>query len=266
MLTEWNLSGRIPVMTEERTKGNILERLVPVLLVASIGLAFAVGVLWQKVGNLEKTGVLGDIAQVQGDKEAQPQEPTQGKLPEEQVKNIPEVTSGDHINGRTDAQVFLVEYSDLECPFCSRFHATTKQVLEEYGDQVAIVYRHFPLDQLHQNARPAAIASECAAELGGEDAFWSFIDAIYSDQTRASALAEIATEIGLDEASLEQCLENNTFADKVEDSYQGGLAAGVRGTPGNFILNDKGEAWFIPGALPFETIKQVIDQALGKEG
>src|SRR3989344_3696674 len=75
------------------------------------------------------------------------------------------IASGDHIRGNPDAPVIIVEYSDFECPFCKRFHETMQQATAEYGDQVAWVYRHFPLDQLHSKARKEAVASECASEL-----------------------------------------------------------------------------------------------------
>ena len=106
---------------------------------------------------------------------------TQGieKLSSDMVAKLPVVSDQDHIRGNRGAKVTLIEYSDFECPFCARFHPTTLQILDEYGDDVALVYRHFPLDQIHPSARPAAIASECIAELGGEEAFWSFVDEVF---------------------------------------------------------------------------------------
>ncbi len=247
---------------------DLLERLVPILLIASIGLAFVVGVLWQKVVNLEGGGITTrTTAQAPGAGEtgdaAQPQRPTSGKLSEDQVSKIPKVSNDDHIKGNRDAKVFLIEYSDLECPFCSRFHPTAQQVVDEYGGDVAWVYRHFPLDQIHPRARPAAQASECVAEVGGEDAFWAFIDEIFSDQTKLSDLSQIASNVGVSGGSYDSCVDGEKYKDKVESQYQEGLNAGVTGTPGNFIVNDKGEAWLVPGALPFESLKTTIDEALG---
>src|SRR3989344_453399 len=119
-----------------------------------------------------------------GSTELQPQAAEQtGDLEE-----MSPITSTDHIRGNPDAPIKIVEYSDFECPFCKRFHETMQQVSAEYGDQVAWVYRHFPLDQLHSKARKEAVASECAAELGGNDAFWKFTDRFFeltpsNDQT-----------------------------------------------------------------------------------
>lgn len=251
-------------MAKKEEKGNILERLVPILLIASVGLAFVVGVLWQKVSSLESGEVGSANAEVTPTVAgAQPQRPASGKLSEEQAGKVPGVTDEDHIRGSRDAKVLLIEYSDFECPFCTKFHETAQQVVNEYGGQVAWIYRHFPLDQLHKNARPAAEASECAAELGGEEAFWAFTDAIYKDQSRASDLSSVASSTGLNLNAFQSCLESGRYADKVENQYQGGLAVGVRGTPGNVILNEKGEAWLIPGALPLESLKEAIDEALG---
>ena len=97
---------------------DLLEKLVPILLVASIGLAFLVGILWQKVSNLEGGGRAGSTAQAPGaDTDAQPQIPTSGKLSEDQVSKIVQVSDSDHIRGNRNAKVFLIEYSDWECPF-----------------------------------------------------------------------------------------------------------------------------------------------------
>lgn len=98
------------------------------------------------------------------------------KLTADKAGAFPRLKENDHVNGDRDAKVLLVEYSDFQCPFCQRFHPTTKQVLEQFGKDVALVYRHFPLDQIHPYARPAAVASECVAEIGGNDAFWKFAD------------------------------------------------------------------------------------------
>lgn len=246
-------------MSEKSTKESTFEKLTPILLVGIVILAFAVGVLWQKVSTLEGGKVEGvaqptDIGQPASD----------GKLTEEQVKNIIPVSDEDHIQGSKDAKVILIEYSDFECPFCSDFHATAQQVKDEYGDDVAWIYRHFPLE-FHESARPAAVASECAADTGGNDGFWAYTDGLFSNQEEnltEAGLKRVAGDIGFNMEIFEECLVSKKFDDKIEAQYQGGLTAGVNGTPGNIILNNKGEAWLVPGALPFETMKEAIDLAL----
>lgn len=246
-----------------------LEKLTPLLVLVSIGLAFAVGVLWQKVENLS-SGVAGtktaNVAQApSGDTAAaQPagDRPSLGKLSEDQAAKLVEISDSDHIRGNKNAKVFLVEYSDYECPFCARFHSTAQQVLDEYGDDVAWVYRHFPLDSIHPKARPAAEASECVAEVGGDDAFWTFTDAVFADQTKLSDLSSIASSAGVSGSSYDNCVSGGKYADTVEEHYQGGIGAGVTGTPGNFIVNENGDTWFVPGAYPYEQITPYIDEAL----
>lgn len=124
-------------------------------------------------------------------------QPIRGALPYAQVKSLidAELASGntelaaglevaeeDHIRGNPNAPITLVEFSDFECPFCRRFHPTVQQAMAEYGDQIRWVYKHFPLDQIHPQARPAAEASECIAEQKGDEGFWQFTDAIFKIQ------------------------------------------------------------------------------------
>jgi protein-disulfide isomerase len=255
-------------MAEKTKSGGLLDRLVPILLLASIVMAFLVGILWQKVNSLEKgtlpTRALGEQAGDTVDNDVPPPDagPEQGKLSEEQVANIAAVNSDDHIRGNPDAKVILIEYSDYECSFCAGFHETAKQVLDEYGDDVAWVYRHYPLDQIHSQARPAAIASECVAEAGGNDAFWKFTDAVFADQTSLDDLEALASTAGAGGSGFTSCLESEKYDERVSNDLTEGTNAGVRGTPGNFIVNQNGDAWFIPGAYPFEQIQPMIDEAL----
>jgi len=100
-----------------------------------------------------------------------------GTLEHESGLNVDPVTEKDHIQGSADAPVVIIEYSDTECPFCQRYYETLKQVISSNKDKVAWVYRHFPLD-MHPRARKEAEALECAAELGGNEKFWEYMDMI----------------------------------------------------------------------------------------
>jgi len=100
------------------------------------------------------------------------------KLTADKADKLIAVRKDDHVRGSSNPQVYLIEYSDYECPFCVRFHPTAQKLIDDYKE-AAWVYRHYPLDQLHPNARRAAEASECVTELGGNDAFWKFTDEIY---------------------------------------------------------------------------------------
>jgi protein-disulfide isomerase len=85
------------------------------------------------------------------------------------------ITAEDHVNGDINAPIKIVEYSDIDCPFCKRFHSTLEQVKALYGDKVVWVYRHFPITQLHPDSFKKSHATECVAELGGNDKFWQYL-------------------------------------------------------------------------------------------
>jgi protein-disulfide isomerase len=247
---------------EESDKGSVFERLTPVLIILVIGLAFIVGVLWQKVSTLS-----GDKQVVGTDATPEAEQGAPPKLTKEQFQKIPRVTDKDHVRGSRDAQVFVVEYSDLECPYCKMYHPVIQQTTEEFGDSVAWVYRHFNLDQRHPTADKESEAVECAGELGGEQAFWKLLDKIYEETPSNSGLniedlPKMASEIGLDQGEFKTCLDSGKFAEKVESDYQGGLGAGVTGTPGSFIFNSKGDAWLVPGLVSKEVLKETIQKAL----
>lgn len=174
------------------------------------------------------------------------------------------VGDSDHIRGNVNAQITIVEYSDLECPFCKRFHVTMKQVLQEYGDKVRWVYKHFPLDQIHPKADKEAEATECAGELGGNDKFWEYVDRIFeitpsNNGLDLALLPQIAKDLGLDKAKFESCLASGKYAENVEAQFQEGTRLGVNGTPGSFVNGQP-----VRGAVPFETLKQIIDSELAK--
>lgn len=169
------------------------------------------------------------------------------------------VTEQDHVRGDFEAPVTIVEYSDYQCPFCSRFHPTIKQVLADYPGQVRWVYKHFPLDQIHPQARPSAEASECVWEQKGNDGFWQFADGLFENQSRLgnSLYKELAGQIGVNADQFTNCVSSRKYKDKVESDYQEGIRAGVRGTPGSFVNGQS-----IPGAVPYSTLKVAVDQAL----
>jgi protein-disulfide isomerase len=206
---------------------------------------------------------------------AQVPTPTAPQPPPEPTStdNLPAIDpKTDHIRGDfTKATVAVVEYSDFECPFCQRHHPTMKQVMDTYKDDVVWVYRHFPLS-FHANAQKEAEATECANELGGNDAFWKYTDAIFERSTVGGTgfplenLAPLAKELGLNESKFKDCLDSGKYAKHVQDDMSGGSAAGVNGTPGNIVLNLKiDENRIISGAQPFAAFKTTIDALLGSD-
>lgn len=184
--------------------------------------------------------------------------------------NVRPVSVEDHIKGSLDATVKIVEYSDFECPFCKRFHDTMNQVMDRYEgtNDVAWVYRQFPLDQLHPvKARAEALASECAAELGGNDAFWQFADRFMeltpSNNRTAieTIIPQIINEIGLDEASFRDCFENGKYDDHIDADIQNAIETGGRGTPWSIVIAPNGKTFPLNGAQPLEAVVQLIEIA-----
>ena len=177
------------------------------------------------------------------------------------------VSGDDHIFGNKDAKVTIIEYSDIECPYCKRFHPTVAKVIDEYKGKVNWVYRHFPLD-FHANAQSEAEATECAAELGGNDAFWKYINTMFDRTTSGGtgfakdALAPLAKEIGLDDKKFKECLDSGKYKTKVQQQTNEGQSAGIQGTPGGFVIAKDGKSSVIEGAIPAAALKSQIDALL----
>lgn len=188
--------------------------------------------------------------------------PAPGPEPVVTAENMPPIDpETDHIRGNKNAKITLVEYSDYECPFCERHHPTMQQVMDAYGDDVNWVFRHFPLS-FHPNAEPGAIASECVAELGGNDAFWKFTDDVFK-RTNGFNFEAYATAAGVDATKFKACVSSGKHKQTVTDQMNGGSAAGVNGTPGTIVLNNETkESQVISGAVPFSNFQSVIDGML----
>jgi protein-disulfide isomerase len=180
---------------------------------------------------------------------------------------VREVSDEDHYLGSRDAKLVIVEYSDTECPFCKVFHNTMKEVVNTYRDDVAWVYRHFPIPQLHALAMKEAEATECAAELGGNQAFWNYLDAVFettnsNDTLNPAELPKIAASVGLDVVAFNNCLESGRHEAKVAKQMEEAVKAGARGTPYSIIISQDGTKTVVNGAEPLANVKQKIDALL----
>lgn len=170
----------------------------------------------------------------------------------------------DHIRGDKNAKITVIEYSDFECPFCKRFHGTMQQLAAKYPKDVKWVYRHFPLDSLHEKARPEAMASECAAEQGK---FWEFADLIYqvtgsNDSIDLTKLGEYAKQIGLNVSKFQSCYDSQKFASRVARDVTSGEAAGANGTPYTVVIGPDGKTIPVSGAVPFDSLDATVAQFL----
>jgi protein-disulfide isomerase len=164
------------------------------------------------------------------------------------------ISEGDHVLGDlSKAQVVIVEYSDTECPFCKNFHQSIHSEIAKYGDKVAWVYRHFPLDSIHPKTRMEARATECVASIAGNDAFWKYLDVIF-DKTPsnngldAKQLPLFAEAIGVDKAKFADCFAKTDMDAVVEAQHQDGLNVGVTGTPYTIVMDRSGKKVPIRGA------------------
>jgi protein-disulfide isomerase len=174
----------------------------------------------------------------------------------------------DHILGNPAAEIKVVEYADLECQYCKVFHNTMHQVMDYYGTsgKVAWVYRPFPLGSIHSKAPKEAEAAECAAEQGGDTAFFKYVDRLYevtpsNNGLDLAQLPVIAKDVGLNVDTFNACLQSGKFTKKVADSYAEALAAGGQGTPFTLIMVGT-DSVVLNGAQPYDSMRAAIDTVL----
>jgi protein-disulfide isomerase len=180
--------------------------------------------------------------------------------------NIPMVAGADDdaFLGKINAPVTVIEFTDLECPFCERHHSQVyPQIKSQYIDtgKVKYVSRDFPLTSIHPNAQPAAEAAECVREQSDDETYFVFVDKIFDNQQTLSQdnLRAWANELGFDIAS---CMGSGKYKNEVQQDSQDAQAAGGRGTPFFVVVNSEGEGAPISGAQPFSAFQQAIEAAL----
>lgn len=184
-------------------------------------------------------------------------EPTPAPLPED--ASIDDAAA---VKGDPNAPVVIVEYSDYQCPFCQRHFSQVLPQLQQYIDDgtVLYVFKDFPLTSIHPQAPKAAEAARCA---GDQDKYWEMHDLLFQNQqawsgqaTAVDTFKAFAGQLGLDQATFDQCLDSGQHAAAIEANLQQGIGYGVRGTPGFFVNSTP-----LPGAYPIEAFQQLIEQA-----
>jgi protein-disulfide isomerase len=167
-------------------------------------------------------------------------------------------TDGSPVMGSKSAKIEIVEFSDFQCPFCSRVTPTLKQVHEEYGDRVRIVFKHLPLG-IHPKAPDAHAAAEAAHRQGK---FWEMHDKIFANQREMAPekYVEYATQLGLDVERFKKDVVSAEVKQKIDADSQEAARLNVRGTPG-FFINGR----YLSGAQPFGAFKQRIDEELAAQ-
>lgn len=173
------------------------------------------------------------------------------------------VNENDWVRGDINSKVVIVEYADFQCPACGLYHPLIKQVEEKFGDSIAVVFRHFPLTQIHQNALIAAQATEAA---GMQGKFFEMHDMIFetqsvwSDDSRAQDIfVDYSKQLGLNEEQFLNDIKSKVVKDKIAQSYKVGTKLGVNGTP-TFFMNGKK----IDNPRSFEEFEALISTELTK--
>jgi len=171
------------------------------------------------------------------------------------AKNVPPITDKDHILGDPNAPIKIIEYSSFDCGYCKKHHATMNSIVEKYSN-VAWVYRHY---RVFSERPPKALISECIAQKSGNETFWSYSDYVMNNQVKTDEeIKQSGLKFGLTEEEISNCLvDEKVFLDVVAMS-DGGQAAGVTGTPGNFVVTDS-ETIPLFGAVPESEFEQLIE-------
>ncbi len=179
------------------------------------------------------------------------------------------VTSNDHILGNPAAQVMIVEYADFDCEYCKNFNETLRQIIATEGisGKVALVFREFPLIEIHPNALPLARAAECVAKTAGNDAFWKFTNLLFVNQpVDPTNLGVLAATVGVSGNTFATCYANatKTVDARIMSDRQNAITIGAHGTPYSVILTANAAPVIMSGAYSYDAVKQLVDQALSK--
>jgi len=258
------------ITVKKSTYNNMLKGLIAAIAIAAFFGGLSIGTFDKSDSGLSGEELKDILSEIEITTTApQPvQQPTQPSAP--QIVNVS--LDDDPFKGNANAPVIVVEFSDFQCPFCSRFYTQTLPLLEEnYIDtgKIKFVYRDFPLDSIHPNARPAHIAAECADEQGK---FWEYHDILFDKQVEwqrlsssdlQSTLTLYATDLELQSASFETCLKSQKIADEVNKDSLDAARYGATGTPAFFIGNEKDGFVKLTGAQPYQSFQAVIDAQLG---
>lgn len=217
--------------------------------------AIVIGALLIGVGLAVGLSVSGNN---QGPEMAQVPGPEENLFEVEPIK----IAKDDHVFGNPDAPVVVFEYSDIDCPFCARVHPTLTRLVNENPDTVAWVYRHNPL-AIHPHAGLKAEATECVADIAGEDAFWEYLDVLFTEQgqmqgdeeTVLGMLVDAATPFGVDTEAFSKCMQSDRHLKKIVREQ---AEAAQEGTPYNVMVGPH-TAVAVRGALPYDAFAQIAD-------
>ena len=257
------------ITIKKSTYNNMLKGIVVAIAVAAFVGGYSVGTFDNSESGVSSEELKEILSEIKATPAPQPaQQPSQPGAPQIFRVSIDD----DPVKGNPNAPVTVIEYSDFACPFCSRFFTQTLPQLEEnYIDtgKIKFVYKDLPLDSLHPNARPTHIAAECADEQGK---FWEYHDVLFEKQSEwqrlpstdlSSTLTAYASDLGLQSASFESCLQSQDIADEVNKDSLEAASYGATGTPTFFIGTEKDGFIKLVGAQPYAVFQNEIDKLLG---
>ena len=259
------------ITIKKSTYSILLIGIVAAIAIATFFGGYAIGNLENNSNSLSTDEIIEMISEIEAKIPASVPQPAQGPTQPSTPQRVQVSLDDDPVRGDPDAPVTLVEFSDFQCPFCARFHTQTLPAIQEnYIDtgKINFVYRDFPIQSIHPNAIPAALASECADDQGK---FWEMHDMIFENQGNwqdlqlaqsASLFREYAIEIGLNMDEFDPCMTSGKYLEEIQNDLNDGRAYGVTGTPGFFIGNEKIGFTKIIGAQPFSSFQRVIEQQL----
>lgn len=238
----------------------------------------------QIVQKLETSGALDRMLDKAVDRRIQRDQADRAKAQEEQARKAslmsrnarPVSPARDHIYGNEKAEISVIVYSDLECPFCKRFDGVPEAAIKQFGAKVNMVWRHYPLPMHGEVARKEAVVAECVAKQAGDEGFFKFIHQVF-EKTALNGkgvpngdegLLSLAKLAGAkDEKAFDACMRDPKMASLVDEDLQDGAKSGVRGTPGTIVrVNKTGASMGVPGAIPQAQLEGMIRQAISGQG
>jgi protein-disulfide isomerase len=167
----------------------------------------------------------------------------------------PEPSPSDHVRGSLAAPVVITEFGDFECPFCGDAFGVLESLLAQYGDRLALVFRHYPLP-MHQHAAAAAEAAEAASDAGK---FWEMHDLLYAHQDALATpdLRSYAESLGVDGQTVEDAIRHRTHRQRITGDERSGNESGIEGTPALFV-----NGFAYDGDVSVAALGEIIDRAL----
>ena len=182
------------------------------------------------------------------------------------AKNVNPISSSDHTLGPSTAPLKIIVFSDPECPYCKDHHFMLKEVMNKMPGKIQIVLRNFPLSG-HTQSKQEIVASECVADLRGNDAFWKYMDNIFestpsNDGLDLSLLPQFATALGIERKKFEECVQSGKFDAAIEQTVQNAKESGLTGTPYSILIAPNGQYIPLGGYFPIEEFQSIVEQAL----